>query len=246
MKSFIDGSDITWYPPEKSRASSRVSRSILFAFLTLVCGVVAAIYVLKFQLSQPIGSYASLVASVINTVQITIFNLIYQVIIIRSRCSKWWYVFELTLLFLLVHRSQAHEWREPSHRHNIWGCPHCQDVRVPIYQLVRVVLLHRIHRRLHTTASKHAFQLGGSVRWPGLHDTAVHQLGHHFRHPSDTDQLPGHLHPLLGLQGQIKRGNQGRGRKDSFPCREWLHADGLRSHVSNIYTASDCYLKPYM
>jgi anoctamin-7 len=79
MKSFIDGSDITWYPPEKSRNSSRISRSILFAFMSLVCGVVAAIYVLKFQLSQPIGSYASLVASLLNTVQITIFNIIYQV-----------------------------------------------------------------------------------------------------------------------------------------------------------------------
>lgn len=82
----------------------------MIAFLTLVCGVVACIYVLKFQLSQPIGTYASLVASVINTIQITIFNLIYQVMLAvqawKVKCNKFPHLIFYQLL--VGYRNQAH------------------------------------------------------------------------------------------------------------------------------------------
>ena len=111
MKSYIDGSDIIWFPPEQSRRSDRNSRHIVMAFLTLICGVVACIYVLKFQLSQPIGSYASLVASVINTVQITIFNLIYRVMIWSLKWKVKYMIFILNLFISTLfvdYRHQAH------------------------------------------------------------------------------------------------------------------------------------------
>ena len=87
MKSFIDGSNIVWVSPAEARVNYRRSRGVITAFMALICGVVAAIYVLKFELSQPIGSYASLVASIINTIQITVFNIIYQV-----QCSLYKYL----------------------------------------------------------------------------------------------------------------------------------------------------------
>ena len=111
MKSYIDGSDIIWYPPEQSRRSNRTSRNTVMAFMTIVCGVVACIYVLKFQLSQPIGSYASLVASVINTIQITIFNLIYQVMLWSLIWKVKYRIFILNLFISTLfvdNRHQAH------------------------------------------------------------------------------------------------------------------------------------------
>jgi len=87
IKSFIDGSDIMWFAPEERFNRLVISRSFLTGLLTLICGVVACIYVLKFQLSSPIGSYASLVASVINTIQITLFNMLYQVLNDDMSCS---------------------------------------------------------------------------------------------------------------------------------------------------------------
>ena len=79
MKSFIDGSNIVWFSPAEARVKYRRSRGVIIAFLALICGVVAAIYVLRYELSQPIGSYASTVASILNTIQITVCNIIYQV-----------------------------------------------------------------------------------------------------------------------------------------------------------------------
>mmetsp|Transcript_21436 Transcript_21436/g.30713 ORF Transcript_21436/g.30713 Transcript_21436/m.30713 type:complete len:368 (+) Transcript_21436:20-1123(+) len=82
-KSFIDGSDMVWFAPEERFSRLIISRSFLTGLLSLICGVVASIYVLKFELSAPIGSYASVVASVINTMQITLFNMLYQVIAVQ-------------------------------------------------------------------------------------------------------------------------------------------------------------------
>mmetsp|Transcript_15579 Transcript_15579/g.21347 ORF Transcript_15579/g.21347 Transcript_15579/m.21347 type:complete len:123 (+) Transcript_15579:56-424(+) len=85
-KSFIDGSDMIWSSPKDRYARRVFSRRSLAGLLSLICGVVASIYVLKFELSAPIGSYASVVASVINTMQITLFNMLYQVFDdVRSR-----------------------------------------------------------------------------------------------------------------------------------------------------------------
>lgn len=86
--SFIDGSQMVWFPPVEQSSKFVLSFALLSAMLSLICGVVASIYVLKFELSSSLGSYASVVASVVNTIQITLFNMIYEVL-----CNTKWMKF---------------------------------------------------------------------------------------------------------------------------------------------------------
>ncbi|RYH21304.1 hypothetical protein EON65_21005 [archaeon] len=81
MKSFIDGRDITYNPPSLARKIMTLTQSVVACFITLVIGVVAGIYFFRFTLQKrnSTSPYASTVASVLNTVQILVFNAIYQV-----------------------------------------------------------------------------------------------------------------------------------------------------------------------
>jgi len=77
INSFVDGKPFLYYPPSLTRNKQAASFFVL-SFLTLiVIGAVAGIYVLKFTLTETLGDNASTVASVVNTVQITIFNYLY-------------------------------------------------------------------------------------------------------------------------------------------------------------------------
>lgn len=78
IDSYIDGSPFLFFPPEESKKRRFGSRTIILSFISLVIGVLASIYVLKFSLQNSIGSTASTVASILNTIQITLFNMIYQ------------------------------------------------------------------------------------------------------------------------------------------------------------------------
>lgn len=80
IKSFINGRDMTYFPPSQSQTRLRLSQTMITLFVAIVIGVVAAIYVFRFYLQGISGTapYSSLVASVLNTVQITVFNIIYQ------------------------------------------------------------------------------------------------------------------------------------------------------------------------
>eukprot|EP01034_Spumella_vulgaris_P029475 gene29475-36537_t len=83
IKSYIDGSDMLFFPPKALANKALRSQGIIGAFILMVVGVVASIYVLRFSLQSSIGANASTVASILNTVQITIFNMIYQVIAVK-------------------------------------------------------------------------------------------------------------------------------------------------------------------
>jgi uncharacterized membrane protein YeaQ/YmgE (transglycosylase-associated protein family) len=80
MKSYINGQDITYFPSKAARQRATFSQYIVSTFIAAVVGAVAAIYVLRFYLQarQSTRTAASPVASVLNTIQIQIFNLIYQ------------------------------------------------------------------------------------------------------------------------------------------------------------------------
>lgn len=78
IKSYIDGEDTLFFPTQEVWKRLGTSRSVIGAFIALVIGVVASIYVLRFSLQSDIGATASTVASVLNTIQITVFNMIYQ------------------------------------------------------------------------------------------------------------------------------------------------------------------------
>lgn len=79
IESFIDGSPMMYFPKASYKRRIQFSFFIIMTMVLLVVGVVASIYVIRFALqSGPTAPYASLVASVLNTVQITVFNMIYN------------------------------------------------------------------------------------------------------------------------------------------------------------------------
>lgn len=85
IKSFINGKDITYYPEEQLKALAAVSRTVITIFVSLMLIVVAGIYWFRFYLQErnDTSAYASVVASIMNTIQITIFNIIYQQLAIK-------------------------------------------------------------------------------------------------------------------------------------------------------------------
>lgn len=80
MKSYINGRDMMYFPPDKAQQLYNISQSVITGFIAIVIGVVAAIYVFRFVLqeNEDTSLYSSTIASILNTVQITIFNMIYQ------------------------------------------------------------------------------------------------------------------------------------------------------------------------
>lgn len=54
------------------------SQSIVLSLIAVVIGVVASIYTLRFSLQSRLGSTASVIASILNTLEITLFNIVYS------------------------------------------------------------------------------------------------------------------------------------------------------------------------
>jgi len=79
----ISGRMVANFPLKMAKARKNASFMIIISFILLVITVVAGIYWLRFALQSKIGTYASTVASVLNTVQITIFNMVYQWLVTR-------------------------------------------------------------------------------------------------------------------------------------------------------------------
>eukprot|EP01038_Epipyxis_sp_PR26KG_P010969 gene10969-14731_t len=76
----ITGEKILYFPSTSFYERVAFSNSVVASFIMLVVGVVACIYTIRFSLqAEPdVSPYASTIASVLNTIQITIFNMIYQ------------------------------------------------------------------------------------------------------------------------------------------------------------------------
>jgi hypothetical protein len=66
-----------YFPIISSRERITLASLVILVLIMMVIGVVAAIYVLRFALESDIGTNASVVASVLNSVQIAVFNVIY-------------------------------------------------------------------------------------------------------------------------------------------------------------------------
>eukprot|EP01035_Chromulina_nebulosa_P019942 gene19942-25908_t len=83
IDSFIDGSkNYIYYPSSKKAARLSYSFTLIGSYILLVIGVVASIYYMRFSLQASIGSSASTLASIANAIQITVFNVIYQYIVV--------------------------------------------------------------------------------------------------------------------------------------------------------------------
>jgi hypothetical protein len=84
IKSFIDGKEMTYFPDTQRSRLFAMSQSVIYTFISIVIGVVAGIYSMRYVLqTQSLGPYASTVASVVNTIQITIFNVLYQFVAVK-------------------------------------------------------------------------------------------------------------------------------------------------------------------
>ena len=83
IKSYINGKEMLYFPPEEYMDNMINSSSVVLAYMLLVLGVVASIYVLRFSIEKQVGTYSSTIASVLNTIQITVFNYIYRSIAVK-------------------------------------------------------------------------------------------------------------------------------------------------------------------
>lgn len=76
--SYVDGKKMLYFPKGAQAHRKSWSFTAIYTFIFLVIGVVAGIYYMRYTLQPKIGSYASTVASILNAVQIQVFNMIYQ------------------------------------------------------------------------------------------------------------------------------------------------------------------------
>lgn len=83
VNSPITGEKMTYFPPASANSRAVQSLVAIGGMILLVVGVVASIYVLRFAVQNTLGTYASLLASVLNTIQITIFNIVYGDVAVR-------------------------------------------------------------------------------------------------------------------------------------------------------------------
>ena len=77
--SFIDGSETKYFPPKKHAVLMCQSFAAIGTLATTVLAVIIVIYVIRRVLyDTSVGTLSSFVASIMNSVQITIFNIIYS------------------------------------------------------------------------------------------------------------------------------------------------------------------------
>lgn len=78
IDSFVDGEPMLFFPQQEANGRFLSSQTVITACACLVIGVVSSIYVLRFTIQNDVGVAASFIASILNTVQIVVFNMIYQ------------------------------------------------------------------------------------------------------------------------------------------------------------------------
>jgi hypothetical protein len=79
IKSFIDGSDIRYFPSKQRSTFLFQSFGAIAALITLVVGIVVSIYVIRYTISGAVGpSNAQTIASIANAVQIQVLNFVYS------------------------------------------------------------------------------------------------------------------------------------------------------------------------
>ena len=82
IKSYINGGELFYFSKQEFGERVAGSMAIIGGFILLLVGVVASIYVMRYALEKTLQGQASTVASICNTVQITIFNMVYQKVVV--------------------------------------------------------------------------------------------------------------------------------------------------------------------
>jgi hypothetical protein len=95
QKSLINGKEMMYYPPKKRVILIAQSSGVIAALILVVIGAVwiapislhrltifqvTSIYLIKRALAEPLGSNAQTLASILNSIQISVFNLIYSLV----------------------------------------------------------------------------------------------------------------------------------------------------------------------
>ena len=84
MNSFVDGAEFKYFPEKTKTERVVYSLTVVTCMILMVIGVVTGIYVLRFAIQNTSSApYASLVASMLNTIQIQVFNMIYASLSVR-------------------------------------------------------------------------------------------------------------------------------------------------------------------
>lgn len=79
IKSYIDGSTMRYFSPRTHAYRIKQSIVIIIIMACIVISAVVSIYVMRYYLYMSyLKSYAQYIASIVNSVQITIFNIIYE------------------------------------------------------------------------------------------------------------------------------------------------------------------------
>ncbi|CAM9682989.1 unnamed protein product, partial [Phaeothamnion confervicola] len=83
MVSFIDGSQVTYYPPEERGRKRILANVVIFTLIVVVIAFVASIFALKIYLTYDISNTffndtGSYIGSILNSIQILILNWIYK------------------------------------------------------------------------------------------------------------------------------------------------------------------------
>ena len=78
IRSYVNGELTLHFPQDSQERRLRFSTTVISTLILMVLGAVSGIYVMKFVLTKPLGSSASTLASIVNTVQINVFNYIYS------------------------------------------------------------------------------------------------------------------------------------------------------------------------
>jgi hypothetical protein len=80
ISSYVDGAFIVWYPQRYRRAKQFLSYTIIISIMLLVVASLSGIYAMRNALDKTFKSNAQTIASILNAVQIYIFNAAYNAV----------------------------------------------------------------------------------------------------------------------------------------------------------------------
>lgn len=81
IESYIDGAKMAYFSPKTYAQRVKQSYIVVVSMGLMVLGAVVSIYIMRYYLYlTSFRSYAQITASLINSIQITIFNIVYEII----------------------------------------------------------------------------------------------------------------------------------------------------------------------
>jgi hypothetical protein len=83
LNSFINGKEMLYFPRNDFRTRIALSLTAIMAFVLLVIGVITGIYLLRYFVQSSLGNITTIIAAVLNVIEILSLNFVYQHIAIK-------------------------------------------------------------------------------------------------------------------------------------------------------------------